>query len=74
MMFDEKFVHYNVLRRGRPIIFVYGWFGSWRYWVSAMLSAVQKKWNDRVHWSPGGSGGGFIFRFGCFLDIPTPLR
>jgi len=29
-------VHYEYLGRGRPIIFVHGWLGSWRYWMSTM--------------------------------------
>ncbi len=26
-------VHYEVLGRGRPVILVHGWVGSWRYWI-----------------------------------------
>jgi len=29
-------VHYEVLGRGRPVIFLHGWVGSWRYWISSM--------------------------------------
>jgi pimeloyl-ACP methyl ester carboxylesterase len=29
-------VHYEVLGRGRPVIFLHGWVGSWRYWITAM--------------------------------------
>lgn len=29
-------VHYEVLGRGRPVILVHGWLGSWRYWVPTM--------------------------------------
>lgn len=32
----EKIVHYEVLGRGPPIIFLHGWLGSWRYWVPSM--------------------------------------
>ena len=32
----DKIVHYEVLGRGRPIIFLHGWIGSWRYWIPAM--------------------------------------
>ncbi|NLF03340.1 MAG: alpha/beta hydrolase, partial [Anaerolineales bacterium] len=32
----EGLVHYEVIGRGRPLVFVHGWFGSWRYWVPAM--------------------------------------
>lgn len=29
-------VHYEVLGRGRPVILLHGWIGSWRYWIPAM--------------------------------------
>lgn len=32
-------VHYEALGRGRPIIFLHGWVGSWRYWINAMQAA-----------------------------------
>lgn len=40
-LLDDKIVHYEVLGRGRPIIFLHGWVGSWRYWVPAMQTAVM---------------------------------
>jgi pimeloyl-ACP methyl ester carboxylesterase len=36
---DGQVVHYEVLGRGRPIIFLHGWVGSWRYWISSMQVA-----------------------------------
>ena len=37
-------VHYEVIGRGRPLIFIHGWLGSWRYWVPTMeeLSTRQR--------------------------------
>jgi pimeloyl-ACP methyl ester carboxylesterase len=29
-------VHYEVLGRGRPVVLVHGWVGSWRYWIPIM--------------------------------------
>ncbi len=29
-------VHYEVLGRGRPVILVHGWIGSWRYWIPTL--------------------------------------
>ena len=40
ILLDDKIVHYEVLGRGRPIIFLHGWVGSWRYWVPAMQTAA----------------------------------
>lgn len=31
-------LHYEVLGRGQPVIFLHGWLGSWRYWWPAMQS------------------------------------
>jgi pimeloyl-ACP methyl ester carboxylesterase len=39
ILLDGGIVHYEVIGRGRPIIFLHGWVGSWRYWVSAMQTA-----------------------------------
>ncbi len=39
VLVDEAIVHYEVLGRGRPIIFLHGWVGSWRYWISSMQVA-----------------------------------
>ncbi|MCB8944092.1 MAG: alpha/beta hydrolase [Ardenticatenaceae bacterium] len=32
----SQLVHYEVLGRGKPLIFIHGWLGSWRYWWPAM--------------------------------------
>lgn len=36
---QEQIVHYEVLGRGRPLIFLHGWVGSWRYWIPSMQAA-----------------------------------
>jgi len=36
ILLENEIVHYEVLGRGRPILFLHGWVGSWRYWVPAM--------------------------------------
>ena len=36
ILIDSGIVHYEVIGRGRPIIFVHGWVGSWRYWIPAL--------------------------------------
>ncbi len=32
----EGLIHYEVIGRGKPLVFLHGWLGSWRYWVPAM--------------------------------------
>lgn len=36
VMIDQHVVHYEVLGRGRPVVFLHGWVGSWRYWIPVM--------------------------------------
>jgi pimeloyl-ACP methyl ester carboxylesterase len=33
---ENDLIHFEVLGRGRPLIFLHGWVGSWRYWIPAM--------------------------------------
>jgi pimeloyl-ACP methyl ester carboxylesterase len=39
VLIDQQIVHYEVLGRGRPVIFLHGWVGSWRYWIPVMQAA-----------------------------------
>ena len=39
IILQDEIVHYEVLGRGRPLIFLHGWVGSWRYWVPTMQAA-----------------------------------
>lgn len=39
---DDNLVHFEALGRGRPVILLHGWLGSWRYWVPAMRQLAGK--------------------------------
>jgi pimeloyl-ACP methyl ester carboxylesterase len=39
IILQDEIVHYEVLGRGRPVIFIHGWVGSWRYWIPNMQAA-----------------------------------
>lgn len=39
---DRDVVHYEVLGRGAPVVFLHGWVGSWRYWAPAMQAASAR--------------------------------
>lgn len=39
---DGEVVHYEVLGRGRPVVMVHGWIGSWRYWIPTMQQLYMK--------------------------------
>jgi len=54
---ENELVHYEVLGRGRPVILVHGWLGSWRYWVPAMRQLAGKYRTYAVDlWGFGDSG------------------
>jgi len=36
IVLDDQVVHYEVLGRGQPVVFLHSWVGSWRYWIPAM--------------------------------------
>ncbi len=36
---EDGIVHYEVLGRGRPVILLHSWVGSWRYWIPTMQAA-----------------------------------
>ncbi len=36
VVIGDGLVHYEVIGRGRPVVFIHGWLGSWRYWVPTM--------------------------------------
>lgn len=37
-----ELIHYEVLGRGRPVILLHSWVGSWRYWVPTMQNLQLK--------------------------------
>ena len=39
ILLESQIVHYEVLGRGRPIVFLHSWVGSWRYWIASMQVA-----------------------------------
>ncbi len=36
VLIQDSLVHYESFGRGKPIVFLHGWLGSWRYWVPVM--------------------------------------
>jgi pimeloyl-ACP methyl ester carboxylesterase len=39
---DNGLVHYEALGRGKPIMFLHGWLGSWRYWMPTMEAVSDR--------------------------------
>ncbi len=38
---DHQMVHYEVFGHGRPVVFLHGWLGSWRYWFPTMERVAE---------------------------------
>ncbi len=36
IIIEEGLVHYEALGRGKPVLLLHGWLGSWRYWIPVM--------------------------------------
>ncbi|MGD2077518.1 MAG: alpha/beta hydrolase [Chloroflexota bacterium] len=39
---NGQLVHYEAYGRGKPVIFVHGWLGSWRYWWPTMQALANQ--------------------------------
>jgi hypothetical protein len=42
VVIDGGIVHYEAFGRGRPLLFLHGWLGSWRYWMPTMEALSDK--------------------------------
>ena len=58
IIIEHDLIHYEAIGRGRPIVFIHGWVGSWRYWWSTMqaVSAFQFRAYAFDLWGFGDSG------------------
>ncbi len=36
ILLETGLVHYEVIGRGKPVLLLHGWLGSWRYWMPTM--------------------------------------
>ncbi len=41
ILLDSGIVHYEVFGRGKPVLLLHGWLGSWRYWMPTMESLAD---------------------------------
>ena len=40
IVLNQSVIHYESLGRGRPVLFLHTWVGSWRYWVPSLQAAA----------------------------------
>jgi pimeloyl-ACP methyl ester carboxylesterase len=53
----NNLVHYEVLGRGKPVVLVHSWLGSWRYWIPTMQQLGMKYRTYAIDlWGFGDSG------------------
>jgi pimeloyl-ACP methyl ester carboxylesterase len=56
IVIDGGLVHYESMGRGKPLLFLHGWLGSWRYWMSTMqVMADQYRTYALDFWGFGDS-------------------
>ena len=58
IVIENGLVHYEVIGRGKPVIFLHGWLGSWRYWMGTMEALVAEilAWGERDDAFVAGTG------------------
>lgn len=42
VVIDGGLVHYEAFGRGKPVLFLHGWLGSWRYWMPTMEAVSDR--------------------------------
>jgi pimeloyl-ACP methyl ester carboxylesterase len=42
VVIDGSLVHYEAFGRGKPVLFLHGWLGSWRYWMPTMEAVSDR--------------------------------
>lgn len=54
---NDDVVHYEVLGRGRGVLFIHSWLGSWRYWIPTMQAVSARYRTYAIDlWGFGDSG------------------
>ncbi len=41
ILLDTGMLHYEVFGRGKPVVLLHGWLGSWRYWMPTMEALAE---------------------------------
>jgi len=77
ILLDDGLIHYEVFGRGKPVVLIHGWLGSWRYWMPTMEALAEKYrayaldlwgFGDSDKPGTGYSVGDYARLMGDFLD------
>jgi pimeloyl-ACP methyl ester carboxylesterase len=68
---NNQLIHYEVLGRGKPLLFVHGWLGSWRYWWPSMqaLSAGQRSFAIDLWGFGDSSKSPQLYTLSAYVDM-----
>jgi pimeloyl-ACP methyl ester carboxylesterase len=55
IVIQNGIVNYVVIGRGRPVVFLHGWLGAWRYWWSTLSALNGYRCYGLDLWGFGGS-------------------
>lgn len=66
---DGDLVHYEVLGRGRPVVLLHGWIGSWRYWIPLMQQLHLKYRVYAIDLFGFGDSGKNVKKYGISQQI-----
>ena len=68
---NNQLIHYEVLGRGQPLLFVHGWLGSWRYWWPSMqaLSAGQRSFAIDLWGFGDSSKAPKLYTLAAYVDM-----
>ncbi|MGC8874441.1 MAG: alpha/beta fold hydrolase [Chloroflexia bacterium] len=42
ILLEKGLVHYEAFGHGKPVVFLHGWLGSWRYWMPTMEELADR--------------------------------
>jgi len=68
---DRGIVHYETVGRGKPVVLLHCWLGSWSYWLSTMeyLAAHKYKTYALDFWGFGDSAKHGVFSVNEYVDM-----
>ncbi len=68
---DDKLIHFEVLGRGEPVLFIHDFIGSWRYWWPSMQGISRHYRGYALDlWGFGDSTkSNELYKISCYVDL-----